>query len=146
MDSAFIVSGREIKIDGRVLRIARIEGDSYRFLEDPKSFIEGLRNSGRSIDLFTFIQGLTETAPKYPYLVEPANVAAIRVTTFEHWWNQVLGFKARNKAKQAEKKGVELREVPFDEQLVEGIWQIYNECPIRQSRRFPHYGMTRERV
>jgi hypothetical protein len=146
MDSAFIINDREIKIDGRLLRVARIEGDSYRFLDDPDSLIEGLRKSGRSVDLFTFIQRLPDTTPKFAYPVEPANVAALRVTTFEHWWHEVLGFKARNKAKQAEKKGVELREVAFDDQLVEGIWQIYNECPIRQSRRFPHYGMSREQV
>jgi hypothetical protein len=51
-----------------------------------------------------------------------------------------LGFKARNKAKQAEKKGVTVREVPFDDNLVQGIWEIYNECPVRQGRPFTHFG------
>lgn len=105
-----------------------------------------LRSSGRPIDLFTFIPRLTDNIPRHPYLIEQANVAALRVTSFEQWWNEVLGFKARNKAKQAQKKGVELHEVRFDEQLVDGIWKIYNECPVRQNRRFPHYGMTRDNV
>jgi len=30
--------------------------------------------------------------------------------------------------------------VPFDDALVKGIWEIYNESPLRQGRRFPHYG------
>src|SRR5206468_9311057 len=30
--------------------------------------------------------------------------------------------------------------------LVRGIWEIYNECPIRQGRRFPHYGKNVEVV
>jgi len=68
------------------------------------------------------------------------------VSTFEHWWTHQIGFKARNKAKQAEKRGVSLREVPFDDALVKGIWEIYNECPIRQRRRFPHYGKNIETV
>jgi hypothetical protein len=42
--------------------------------------------------------------------------------------------------KLAEKKGVVVREVAFDEKLVRGIYGIYNECPMRQGRRFPHYG------
>ena len=84
--------------------------------------------------------------PKYEYPMEWDNFAALRVTTFEHWWNDVLGFKGRNKAKQAEKKGVALREVAYGDELIEGIWQIYNECPVRQGKRFPHYGMSRERV
>ena len=146
MNQRLIICGREIRTQGKFPRVARIEGDSYRFLEDPAAIVSGLRKSGQSIDLFTFLPRLVDNVPQYPYLVEQDNVAALHVTSFDHWWNQVLGFKARNKAKQAEKKGVQLREIPFDEQLVEGIWKIYNECPIRQSRRFPHYGMNREQV
>lgn len=39
-----------------------------------------------------------------------------------------------------------MREVPCDEALAQGIYEIYNETPIRQGKRFPHYGMTLERV
>jgi hypothetical protein len=62
------------------------------------------------------------------------------VTTFDHWWNKQIGFKARNKARQAANKGVVICEVPFNETLVKGIWEVYNECPVRQGRRFSHYG------
>jgi hypothetical protein len=37
--------------------------------------------------------------------------------TFDHWW-KTIGFKIRNKAKQAEKKGVVIREVPFSDSLI----------------------------
>jgi len=49
-------------------------------------------------------------------------------------------------SKQAEKKGVVVREVPFDDALARGIWEIYNECPVRQGRLFPHYGKSFETV
>ena len=74
------------------------------------------------------------------------NVAALEVKSYDHWWNETIGFKARNKAKQAEKRGVVLCEVPFDESLVHGISEIYNETPIRQGRKFFHYGKTLETV
>jgi hypothetical protein len=74
------------------------------------------------------------------------NFAAVPLTTFDDWWTKTIGFKARNKAKQAEKKGVVLREVPFSDELVKGIWAIYNETPIRQGRKFPHYGKSLEHV
>ena len=74
------------------------------------------------------------------------NLAVLPVSTFENWWTKQIGFKARNKAKQAEKKGVVVREVPFDEALVRGIWEIYNESPVRQGRRFPHYGKSLDAV
>jgi hypothetical protein len=92
------------------------------------------------VDLFTFTQRLPNTKPLFQYPMEWDNFAAIPISTFEDWWSKQLGFKARNKAKQAEKKGVVLREVPFGDDLVRGIWDIYNECPIRQGRRFPHFG------
>ena len=144
--NSVVVCGRKIEVRGQVLRIAAIDGDYFRFFEDPVPVIAALRECGTRIDLFTFIQRLPETKPKYSYPIEWDNLAVLPVTTFDHWWTKVLGFKGRNKAKQAEKKGVVLREVPFDDRMIEGMWKIYNETPIRQGKRFPHYGMTLERM
>ena len=146
MASALTICGRDINIRGCLIRVATIEGDKYRFLDDPQPVVAGLQNSGSRIDLFTFLQRISQRSPKHSYPMEWDNFAALPVTTFEHWWMKVLGFKARNKAKQAEKKGVKLREIPFDDVLIEGIWRIYNESPIRQGKRFPHYGMRLEKV
>jgi hypothetical protein len=146
MTSALMVCGRDINIRGRLLRVATIDGDSYLFLDNPRPIIESLLDSGTRIDLFTFMQHLPETTPKYSYPMEWDNFAALPITTFDQWWTKVLGFKGRNKAKQAEKKGVKVREIPFDEGLIQGIWKIYNECPIRQGKRFPHYGMRLQNV
>jgi hypothetical protein len=129
-----------------VLRIARLEAEKYQFLDEPEPVLRALRNLGIRIDLFTFMQRLPETSPKYAYPMEWDNLAALPVSTFDHWWTEQIGFKARNKAKQAEKRGVTLREVPFDDALVRGIWEIYNECPVRQGRPFTHYGKDLETV
>ncbi len=74
------------------------------------------------------------------------NLAVLPVSTFDHWWNHQIRSLPRNRARQAEKRGVTLREVPFDDQLVRRIWEIYNECPVRQGRRFSHYGKSFETV
>jgi hypothetical protein len=108
-------------------------------LKNPEQIIEGLRNSRVRVDLFTFLEIRPGTSPKYPYSVETDNAAVIPVTTFDTWWKQIRP-EARNRARQAEKKGVVLREVPFDDDLVKGIWEIYNETAFRQGRRFPHFG------
>ncbi len=129
-----------------MLRTARLEADGYQFLENPQPFLEGLRECGTRIDLFTFMQRLPETTPKYDYPMELDNLAALPITTYEHWWNDQIGFKARNKAKQAGKKGVVIQEVPFDDNLVQGIWEIYNECPVRQGRPFSHFGKDLDTV
>jgi hypothetical protein len=134
------VCGKEIKIEGRLLRIARLDAEKYHFVDDPETLLRELRPAGVRADLFTFVQKLPGTSPKYNYPMELDNFAAIPISSFDHWWTKQIGFKARNKAKQAEKKGVVLREVPFDDSLVRGIWEIYNECPVRQGRPFTHYG------
>ena len=140
------VCGKEVKVSGRFLKIARLDADKYQFPENAELFVEELRKSKIHADLFTFMQPLPATAPKYKFPFEMDNFAAIPITTFDHWWNKQIGFKARNKAKQAEKKGVVIREVPFNDDLARGIWEIYNECPVRQGRRFNHYGKNLETV
>jgi hypothetical protein len=143
---AIEICGREICIDGRILRIAHPHGDTFRFVDDPATLVNRLRACGAGVDLFTFAQRLPETEPRFSYTVEWDNAAVLPVTTFEHWWSHQLRSYPRNRARQAEKKGVVLRETPFDDALVAGIREIYNECPIRQRRRFPHYGKDFETV
>lgn len=140
------LEGRDLVVRGGLCRVAHVDGEGYKFLAKPESAIAALRSSTKRADLFTFFQELAETSPQYPYPFEWDNLAVLPISTFDHWWSQQIGFKARNKAKQAEKKGIAIREVPFDDALVHGIWDIYNEVPVRQGRRFPHYGKSLEAV
>jgi hypothetical protein len=123
-----------------------LEADRYHFLDDPAPLLDALRKCGTRIDVFTFLQRLPESSPKYAYPMEWDNLAVLPVSTFDHWWNHQIRSYPRNRARQAEKKGVSLREVPFDDNLVRGIWEIYNECPVRQGRPFTHYGEEIETV
>lgn len=145
-EKAFVVGETEIKMQGRLVRIARIEGDKYEFLDDPKPLIAQLRTCGTRIDLFTFMQRITETEPKYSYPMERDNLAAVPISTFDAWWTHQVSAKTRNMVRKAEKNGVEIREAPFDDDFVRGISQIYNETPIRQGRQFRHYGKGVEEV
>ncbi len=146
MNSLFEICNQQIRVAGRWLRIASLDADKYMFLDDPSAVIEHLKRSKSKVDLFTFLQRVSEPEPKYAYPMEWDNMAVVSITTFDDWWNKQIGFKARNKAKQAEKKGVVIREVGFDHSLARGIWAIYNETPVRQGRRFPHYGKDYETV
>jgi hypothetical protein len=146
MSSLIRVCGKEIRVGGRLLRTASLEADGYQFLDDPRPFVNELRRCGTRIDLFTFMQRLPETTAKFEYPMELDNFAVLPISTFDHWWNDQIGFKARNKAKQAEKKGIVIREIPFDDTLVKGISGVYNEAPIRQGVPNKHYGKSIETV
>lgn len=136
----------KIVTTGRVIKIARLDGDKYKFMEDAEPMIKYLRHSKCRPDIFTFMQRVSDPSPKFSYPMELDNLAVLPISTYDDWWNGTLGFKARNKAKQAEKKGVVVREVSFNEDFARGIWEIYNETPVRQGRRFPHYGKSIEGV
>lgn len=140
------ICGKEIKVSGRLVRIARLDGDKFEFPDDPEALLTELRRCGRRVDLFTFLQRLPDAAPKYNYPMELDNLAVVPVSTFDHWWNKQIRSYPRNRARQAEKRGVVLREVPFGEPLLQGICGIYNETPVRQGKRFAHYGMNLERA
>ena len=100
------VCGNELLVQGRLCRVARLDGDDFKFLDDPEAVLAEVRKTRLRIDLFTFLQGLPGTPTKYSYPMEWDNAAVLPVSTFENWWTKQIGFKARNKAKQAEKKGV----------------------------------------
>jgi hypothetical protein len=146
MRSLIKVCGKEIRVEGRLLRTARLEADLYHFLEDPEPMLEGFRRCGSRIDLFTFTQRLPESSPKYDYLMDWDNLAVLPITTFENWWTQQIENKTRNMVRKAEKKGVVVREVPFNEVLEKGIWEVYNESPVRQGAPNRHYGKDIETV
>jgi hypothetical protein len=134
------VCNRGISISGKLVRVARVDGEGYDFLQNPESDLQEIRRCGRRIDLFTFVQKLCERSPTYAYPMEWENFAVLPISTFDNWMTHQIDFKARNKARKAGKNGVSVREVPFDDNLIRGISAVYNETPIRQGRRFPHYG------
>jgi len=140
------VCGKEIRIDGRLVRSAFIDGEGYEFLEDPEAVLKSLRSSRARIDRFTFIQKLSDTTPRYNYPWEWDNMAALRVSTFDEWMTKQIDFKVRNKVRKAAKNGVVVKEVSYDEAFVQGISAIYNESPIRQGKPFWHYGKDIESV
>jgi hypothetical protein len=140
------INGTSFRVTGRVVRIARLEGDKYTFPDDPEAFAGHLQKAAERVDLFTFSQRLPDTALRHPYFYEMENLAVLRVTSFDNWWNNQIRSYPRNRARQAAKRGVVMREMPYGEELIRGICEIYNETPIRQGKKFPHYGMTTERA
>jgi hypothetical protein len=146
MNSLIEVRGKVIRIGGRLVRIARLDGDKYHFIDDPEPLLDGLRKCGTRIDLFTFLQRVDQPTPKFVYPMEWDNLAVLPVSTYDHWLNHQIRSLPRNRTRQAEKKGVTFREVPLDDALVRGIHGIYNEVPVRQGRPYRHYGEDIETV
>ena len=128
----------ELTATGRALKIVRLRHEWFEYLSDPAAFLAEAKKA-RVGDLLNFLQEAHVERPGLPYLHEPAHASVLTFQSYDDWWKK-LDFKARNKARKAAKCGVELRVTPADDAFVRGVEVIYNECPVRQGRKFSHYG------
>src|SRR3954465_15067010 len=110
------VHGKDITVEKGLIRIGRLSAEKYEFLDDPRPAIDALRGSPVRIDLLTFMQRLSQPKPLYDYPFEWDNLAAVPVSTFDHWWTKQINGKTRNMIRRAEKNGVTVREAPFDDE------------------------------
>lgn len=138
--SLVLVNNKEITVSGKFVKIARLEEEWYEDIDDPVSLISKLKNSNVRADIFTFWQRLPDTKPKYSYYMEWDNIAAITIKTYDYWFEKQINRNSRRAIQKAKKSKIDIRKVNFNESLVKGIFDIFNETPVRQGRRFWHYG------
>jgi hypothetical protein len=129
------------------LTVLQLEDEWYEDVADPERVIEVLgRNTAFTPDIFTFWQRLPDTAPKYRFHQEWEEIAVLPVRSYDDWWNHQIKSRVRNQIRKAEKEGVVVRETSYDDAFVRGMTRIFNEAPLRQGRRFWHYGKDFETV
>ena len=148
---ALEIDGHTIVVTGRWMKVAAIHDEEWidDGLPDIHACVTKLKQHDAGdvrADIFTFAQKLPATAPLYSYLMDWESVAAIHLGSYEDWWNHAISGDARKDVRRAGKRGVRVEVVEFDDDLVKGIVEIYNEAPIRQGKAFWHYGKGFELV
>jgi len=137
----FKINGQTYSITEGVLKVVGLEDEWFDDVAEPESVINALTTAGRARpDIFSFWQRLPETEPKYPYYREWESLAVLPVSTYDHWFTKQMRGTARNMIRKSQKLGVEVKNCVYDDDFVRGITEIFNETPIRQGRRFWHYG------
>jgi hypothetical protein len=131
---------------GKYLKIAHVKGEWDIDINNPEELTKYIKNSNIGADIFSFIQRLPESEPKFSYYYEMDNVAAIPISTYEQWITYQVKKQARNKVRKAKKQGVIVKKVEFSDTLMQGLTEIINETPIRQGRLYKHYGKDFETV
>jgi hypothetical protein len=129
-----------------LIKVGHLDSDRYDAVTSPSEVALEIGKIPARVDIFTFMQIMPDTSPRFAYAMEMDNLAILPVSTFEDWWDNRIRSYPRNRARQAEKKGVVLREVPFDHSLVAGIHTVFNETRVRQGRPNSHYGMDLDAV
>jgi hypothetical protein len=144
----FRLDGWEVIIPGRWLRIAILKDEDWIDGEpaaEPEKFIDALRKSGLHADVFAFSGPIDGRPVAIDGKAEVDNVAAVRTDEYKAWWDG-LPQEARKNTRRAAKRGVETRVANLDDGFVAGIKAIYDETPVRQGRRFWHYGKDLETI
>lgn len=129
-----IVDGKEIKVSGKLVKTAELKEEWDEDIADPEAFVKSLKESGLNANIFTFMQRLPESRPKYDYTMEWDSIAAIPVTTYDNWIKKQIVQNSRKKIGYAQRKGVAVKRVDFNDDLVKGILDIYHETPILQGK------------
>jgi hypothetical protein len=138
-----IIDNLPFSINGKMVRVAQIEEDWLYEVSRPQELISELSQRDKyNVDLFTFRQIIPNFFPTYKYYFEFENDAVITVHSYDHWFNNQIHPNARNKLKKAHKKGVRIKICQFSDDFLHEILDIYNESPIRQGKRFAHYGIS----
>jgi hypothetical protein len=140
------IDGLAVSISGRLLRIAKVRDEPYECLGDSEEFVAKLRQEKNRPDLLTFMQPIGDQQAHHPFHFELESLAVLRITTYEDWWKNKIRTHTRNHIRKAQKKGLEVRQVPFDDDLVRGVKTIFDECPLRQGRPFWHYREDHETI
>ncbi len=144
------VNGSAIIVTGHGLKMAEIHDEEWleKELEDPEGCVNRLRaerSKQLQADIFTFTQRLPATVPQYSYHVEWDSVAAVRLVSFEDWWEK-LPQETRKNVRRSQKRGVVVKLRAFDEGLVREIVEVNNDSQFRQGQAFAHYGKTFDQV
>jgi Acetyltransferase (GNAT) domain len=146
VSNIMMINGHRLIIEGNALRIANLEQEWYEDIQDPETFVNELAKTEAKPDILSFWQRLPDTQPKYSYSMETEPIAALPIKSYSYWWDKQIDCKTRNMVRKSQKKGVTVRMVSFDDEIVRGMTSIFNETPIRQGRRFLHYGKDFETV
>jgi hypothetical protein len=142
------ICGRAVVVTGKWIRTAEIKDEAVvqgLIVEEPDSFITKLKESELEVDVFTFAQRPPDITPRYDYHCEWDNWAAIPTASFRDWWEN-LPQASRKNVRRSARRGVVVKVIPFDDNLVSGVHRIYNSIRVRDGRLFWHYGEDVETV
>src|ERR1700744_4988131 len=114
-----LIGKTEISVSGRFLKIAKLRHEWFEYLDDPVAFIQEAKRA-KVADVLTFLQEAHVERPQFSFQKQVASASVLPFKSYEEWWKN-LNFKARNKARKAQKSGVELRPAKLDDEFVRGV-------------------------
>jgi hypothetical protein len=147
---ALRIGDKHIVVKGKWIRIAEPHEEEWleTAVQDPGLCIRSLKSLsiGKDFaDIFSFSQMVPNSAPKYSFPLEWDSVAVVPIGTFKEWWEAVPQETTKN-VRRSQKRGVTVVIRDLDQGLLRDLLDLNNDDPIRQGKRFTHYGKTLDQV
>ena len=138
-----------VVVDGGAIKIASLYDEDWveRELQSPAAWIEAIKANRSTLkaDILRFSQKVPDAAPRFDYPMELRSIAVAEVGNFKKWWES-LPQESRKNVRRSAKRGVTIEVKSFDDEVIAGIASIQNETPIRQGRKYPHFGKSLDEV
>ena len=140
------IGGQTFVIQDDLVSMLSLEEEWYEDLADPEAVIQALQKSSvPPADIFTFWQRIPDVGARYPYRTEWEEIAVLQIQSYDQWWKNQIKSRVRNQIRKAEKDGLVVKEVPYDD-VRKGNDGDLQRIPVRQGRPFWHYGKSFETV
>jgi hypothetical protein len=139
------ICDRTILVTGTWLKTANVKDEHFvegDLVPDLERMLADLKQWDLKPDIFSFCQKITDPKPRYAYYTEWDDFAAIPITTYDDWFRNRIKKDVQKNVQRALRDGVQVRAVTYDDVFVQGIKKLYDETPIRQGKRFWHYGKS----
>src|SRR4051794_16768851 len=89
------IDNHEVLVTGQLIKTARLAQEWFEDLDEPEQMVAALTRGPVRADILTFWQRLPDLEPKYSHYTEWEEIAALPVTTYEHWWSEQIKSRTR---------------------------------------------------
>lgn len=140
-----ICSTAVVELKGTLIKVGSVHDEFWmesKALPEPAEIIQKLRKSSSMPDIFKFAQKFPQITPQYKYPMEWNNLAVASFDSYAEWFEKKINRSVKKYVRNAVKEGVRTEVVPFTDELVHGISAVYNSSPVRQGKKFWHYGKS----
>ncbi len=144
-----MIDGCSIVVSGKWIKVASVHEENWlegEVVTNPALTMKKIKESKLDADIFAFSQKVSDPKPKHPFHFEWDNVAAIPIIDYADWWEKRLSRKARQEVARAERLGVVIKCVEFDEEFLSGVVELFSKIRTKQGRAFSHHGKDRETI
>jgi hypothetical protein len=78
--------------------------------------------------------------------MEWESISVLPISSYNNWWSKQISSPIRKFVRRSQRKGVDIKIVDFNDELVKGVMEIYNETAIKRGKKSRYFGKEFETI